>query len=131
MVKILQLQGTDAELYTLVAPLVMNPKILKYNNNYPFKTDDSFTWIIAMEDEKVRGFFPVEIKGSIMVINNYYVDEKEESTFFPVLLEAAIQKQSELGKRLQAVVMLRHIAFFEAAGFKTIKQWKVYQKMEK
>ena len=36
MVQIIQLQGTDKRLYELVAPLVMNPEILKQNYNYPF-----------------------------------------------------------------------------------------------
>ena len=33
MVQIIQLQGTDKRLYELVAPLVMNPEILKQNYN--------------------------------------------------------------------------------------------------
>ena len=37
MMQILKLQGTDRQLYRLVGPLVMNPKVLKSNNNYPFK----------------------------------------------------------------------------------------------
>ena len=36
MVQIIQLQGTDKRLYELVAPLVMNPEILKQNYNYRF-----------------------------------------------------------------------------------------------
>ena len=42
--KIMTLQGTDKLLYELVAPLVMNPAILRQNNNYPFKTSRSHVW---------------------------------------------------------------------------------------
>ena len=35
---IVKLQGTDRKLYEFVCPLVMNPAILRQNNNYPFKT---------------------------------------------------------------------------------------------
>lgn len=35
---ILKLQGLDGRLFDLVAPLVMNPAVLRQNNNYPFKT---------------------------------------------------------------------------------------------
>ena len=35
--KIRQIEDNDPELYSLIAPLVMNPKVLKSNNNYPFK----------------------------------------------------------------------------------------------
>ena len=34
----MRLNGVDARLYPLVGPLVMNPAILRQNNNYPFKT---------------------------------------------------------------------------------------------
>ena len=33
---ILKLQGLDGRLFDLVAPLVMNPAVLRQNNNYPF-----------------------------------------------------------------------------------------------
>jgi uncharacterized membrane protein len=48
--KIMTLQGTDKLLYELVAPLVMNPAILRQNNNYPFKTSRSHVWYIAFHE---------------------------------------------------------------------------------
>lgn len=33
MIKLLKLQGTDKQLYQLVAPLVMDPEVLRKNNN--------------------------------------------------------------------------------------------------
>ena len=70
MAKIIQLGGTDPQLYALVAPLVMNPDVLKYNNRYPFKTSDSFTWFVAVKDGQIAGFIPVEEKGKSMTMNN-------------------------------------------------------------
>mgnify|MGYP007079103828 FL=1 len=51
--KIMTLQGTDKLLYELVAPLVMNPAILRQNNNYPFKTSRSHVWYIAFHETAV------------------------------------------------------------------------------
>ena len=45
MMQILKLQGTDRQLYRLVGPLVMNPKVLQYNNGYPFKTGEHYVWL--------------------------------------------------------------------------------------
>ena len=53
--KIMTLQGTDKLLYELVAPLVMNPAILRQNNNYPFKTSRSHVWYIAFHETAVVG----------------------------------------------------------------------------
>ena len=64
--KIMTLQGTDKLLYELVAPLVMNPAILRQNNNYPFKTSRSHVWYIAFHETAVVGFMPVK-KGHISV----------------------------------------------------------------
>ena len=70
-----KLGGTTERLYRLVAPLVMKPCILRENNNYPFKTSMHHIWFIAIEEERVVGFMPVEIKDKYAVINNYYIDK--------------------------------------------------------
>jgi hypothetical protein len=48
MTQIIELQGTEKRLYQLVAPLVMNPEVLKQNYNYPFRTSESFVWFVAV-----------------------------------------------------------------------------------
>lgn len=71
MVNVVKMAGTSPDLYHCVAPLVMNPEILKYNHNYPFKTSDSFNWFVAFQQKKVVGFFPVEIRkrqSSLIII---------------------------------------------------------------
>ena len=50
---ILKLQGLDGRLFDLVAPLVMNPAVLRQNNNYPFKTTRNHVWYIAMDEQRV------------------------------------------------------------------------------
>ena len=47
-IEILKIQGQDKILYQLVAPLIMNPDVLRYNNGYPFKTSENFQWYIAV-----------------------------------------------------------------------------------
>lgn len=46
MMQILKLQGTDRQLCRLVGPLVMNPKVLQYNNGYPFKPENTMYGIL-------------------------------------------------------------------------------------
>lgn len=58
--KIRQIEDNDPELYSLIAPLVMNPKVLKSNNNYPFKNFSGTVWYIAMEDSDISGFMPLK-----------------------------------------------------------------------
>ena len=43
----MRLNGVDARLYPLVGPLVMNPAILRQNNNYPFKTSNRYLWSVS------------------------------------------------------------------------------------
>ena len=57
---IIKLQGTDKKLYELIAPLVLNPAVLRQNNNYPFKTGPKYTWYIAIEKEQILGFIPIK-----------------------------------------------------------------------
>ena len=77
MIQIMKLNGTDKQLYKLVAPLVMDPEVLKMNNNYPFKTTDKFVWFVAVSGKKVVGFIPIEQRGNVAIINNYYIDKDQ------------------------------------------------------
>ncbi len=62
MIQIMKLNGTDKQLYKLVAPLVMDPEVLKMNNNYPFKTTDKFVWFVAVSGKKSGWFYPDRTK---------------------------------------------------------------------
>ena len=67
-----KLHGTDPRLYQLVAPLVMSIPVLRYNNNYPFKTSVHHKWLVATEKGVVKGFMPIDIKSTGACIDNYY-----------------------------------------------------------
>ena len=127
MIQIIQLQGTDKRLYELVAPLVMNPDILKQNYNYPFRTSEDFVWFVAVDKKKVIGFIPVEEKKKECIINNYYIEGNNESTL-KLLLEKVI---SETSKELISVTFMEHCSLFKELGFSEEKVWTRYVKMKK
>ena len=121
MVQIIQLQGTDKRLYELVAPLVMNPEILKQNYNYPFRTSEDFVWFVAVDKKKVIGFIPVEEKKKEYVINNYYIESNNEDTL-KLLLEKVIS-ETNTSKELTSVTFMEHSSLFKDLGFSEEKIW--------
>ncbi len=129
MVQIIQLQGTDKRLYELVAPLVMNPEILKQNYNYPFRTSEDFVWFVAVDKKKVIGFIPVEEKKKEYVINNYYIESDNEDTL-KLLLEKVIS-ETNTSKELTSVTFMEHSSLFKDLGFSEEKIWTRYVKMKK
>lgn len=129
MVQIMQLQGTDKRLYELVAPLVMNPEILKQNYNYPFRTSEDFVWFVAVDKKKVIGFIPVEEKKKEYVINNYYIESNNEDTL-KLLLEKVIS-ETNTSKELTSVTFMEHSSLFKDLGFSEEKIWTRYVKMKK
>lgn len=129
MVQIIQLQGTDKRLYELVAPLVMNPEILKQNYNYPFRTSEDFVWFVAVDKKKVIGFIPVEEKKKEYVINNYYIESNNEDTL-KLLLEKVIS-ETNTSKELTSVTFMEHCSLFKDLGFSEEKIWTRYVKMKK
>ena len=129
MVQIIQLQGTDKRLYELVAPLVMNPEILKQNYNYPFRTSEDFVWCVAVDKKKVIGFIPVEEKKKEYVINNYYIESNNEDTL-KLLLEKVIS-ETNTSKELTSVTFMEHSSLFKDLGFSEEKIWTRYVKMKK
>jgi len=129
MVQIIQLQGTDKRLYELVAPLVMNPEILKQNYNYPFRTSEDFVWFVAVDKKKGIGFIPVEEKKKEYVINNYYIESNNEDTL-KLLLEKVIS-ETNTSKELTSVTFMEHSSLFKDLGFSEEKIWTRYVKMKK
>ena len=57
MIQVIQLKGKDKHLYQLLAPLVMDPDVIRANNNYPFKTNEDFVWYIAIDNREVVGLW--------------------------------------------------------------------------
>lgn len=127
MVETVQLSGTDKQLYQLVAPLVMDPKVLKQNYNFPFRTTESFTWFIALENEQVLGFIPVENKKNNAVINNYYIQNRD-STVLELLLNEIIENIGH-SREVIAVAFLMDKELFQKWGFMEEKQWTRYARM--
>lgn len=129
MIEIIQLHGTDRKLYTLVAPLVMNPEVLKQNYNYPFRTSEQFEWFIAVEKRHVAGFVPVECRRKEAVINNYYIKGKEADTL-RLLLEKVVETLGEENV-LAAVAFREDKSVFADLGFVEEKAWTRYVRMKK
>lgn len=129
MIQIIQLQGTDSKLFKLVAPLVMDPNVLRKNNNYPFKTAKNYVWFVAIANKRVIGFIPVELRGNSAIINNYYVDEEQEEAL-PLLISSAVLG-IDAERKLSSVTLTEDRSVFEKQGFKVEKEWKRYVKMNK
>lgn len=130
MAVVVKMSGTSPELYSCIAPLVMNPEIIKYNHNYPFKTSESFVWFVAFSANQVVGFFPVEERGKSLIINNYYVSKDDEGVFLS-LLKSVANELLEGEKVLEAVVQKPHESYFRAQGFEVERAWSLYLKMRK
>ena len=113
--EILRCEGTDKRLYDLVAPLVMNPAVLRQNNNYPFKTSRKYIWFIAMESGDVVGFMPVKTGEGRPRIDNYYIRGDRADTLDQLL--KSITSNRELNGPLVAVVHKRHVSAFQRNGF--------------
>ncbi len=124
---ILKLQGLDSHLFDLVAPLVMNPAVLRQNNNYPFKTTRNHVWYIAVDEERVLGFMPVKMTLTNNCIDNYYVSG-DDSSVIEGLLDRIIHDFASDGS-LVAVVQERHVEDFSSKSFIPYVEWKRYVKM--
>lgn len=123
------MHGTEKELYRLVAPLVMNPVVLKQNYNFPFRTSEDFEWLLALNDEmQVVGFLPIEKKRSGYVINNYYIKGKDADVLLTLLSHII---HAFAGKPLIAIVFKEDVEIFRSKEFVEEKSWTRYVRMRK
>ena len=114
---IIKLQGTDKKLYELIAPLVLNPAVLRQNNNYPFKTGPKYTWYIPIKQTSV----------SSLMINNYYIKGDNLTILDKLLSEILANINSDI--ELWATVHKRHVQSYKLKDFRTHIEWKNYERM--
>ncbi|MBS5627185.1 hypothetical protein [Butyricimonas virosa] len=124
---ILKLGGLDCRLFELVAPLVMNPAVLRQNNNYPFKTTRKYVWYVAEDGGRVLGFMPVKMAETNYRVDNYYISG-DDSSVMERLLDGVIRDFS-FGLPLVAIVHERHVEGFSRKNFISCVEWKRYVKM--
>lgn len=133
MIQVIQLQGKDKQLYRFLAPMVMDPVVIRANNNYPFKTGENFVWYITIEDKEVIGFVPIEQKsGKRALLNNYYIkaDGEKREAILTLLLDTIIAEYSSEGWRLSSVTLVQDKEIFEKHQFVSLdKKWTRYVKM--
>lgn len=133
MIQVIQLKGKDKQLYRLLAPMVMDPEVIRANNNYPFKTSETHVWFIAMKEKKVIGFVPVEQKNRGKAeINNYYVnaEDAEREEILSLLLSAVIAEFGPDNWLLGSVTLIQDKEIFEKFEFTSQdKKWTRYVKM--
>lgn len=125
MRKILKLYGTDPKVYELLAPLIMNPRIIKQNNGYPFKTTKEHTWLVTIENGAAIAFMPIENRDSHHRIDNYYIPTSEkEKELFGELLQR-IQNEFKQGS-LIAMARIEDMSYFEQFGYEVVRVLKRY-----
>lgn len=132
--EVIKLEGEDQRLYSLIAHLVMDKKVLAYNLNYPFRTSPDYYWFIATNKGDTLGFIPVELKekpqeGNVgkAVINNYYVADDDSNVFSILLKETVWALLPDF--ELDSIVQKQHIPFFEQNHFSIVVYWTRYVKM--
>ena len=126
--EIINLGGTEKRLYELVAPLVMNPAIIRRNNNYPFKTSSKYIWYIAIDNDEVIGFIPLKPILNGYCIDNYYIKGDEKEIIETLLNNIITNLCSSFA--LTALVHKCHVKDFIENGFITFLELKNYNKME-
>lgn len=126
--EIKRIKYDDPELYGLLAPLVMNPGVLKSNNNYPFKNFPGTVWYVAMEDGDVFGFMPLRKNNTGFYIDNYYISD-DDPDMIDGLLDS-ITEDIPVNSILTGLVHKRHVNDFRRNHFSTIKELTNYDMMQ-
>ena len=111
--QILQLPGTDKALYELVAPLVMDPKVIRWNNNFPFRTSPRFEWFVAVDEGQVLGFVTDRKADTLEQLIRYAIGHLEEG---PTLAAVSFKEDREL---------------FASLGFEDENVWTRYVRMRR
>ena len=126
------LEGVSPELYLAVGRLVLSPRFLRENNNYPYKSSRMFIWHVLYSEGKVVAFMPVEKKlDSGYKIDNYYAtSDRERGNQLLKLLKSVVREMGDKTSPLRATVQKRDAGIFKYMNFITIRETKLYVMME-
>ena len=106
----------------------MRRSVLRLNNNYPFWTS-VHTLVRCRGRESVLGFVPVEVRDNgVVKINNYYVSGDDNRLLSRLIQEIVNDYRGDY--TIQSVTHTRHIPVFLSEKFQTVKEWKLYVKMQ-
>ncbi|MDR2683568.1 MAG: hypothetical protein LBB64_06850 [Dysgonamonadaceae bacterium] len=130
--KIELVQGTEKRLYDLVAPLVLNPAIIRQNGGVAFKTTRKHIWVVAVEEEdKCTGFLPVQINDHVGKVNNYYIKDREKEIFL-ALLEKTLEFAKELNlKAVDIITQIEDYDIVRQQGFTPETEFVKYTRFRK
>jgi hypothetical protein len=126
------LQGTAKRLYDLVAPLVLNPAVIRQNGGVAFKTSPKHVWLVSVLDNgRCAGFLPIQINNRVGKINNYYIKDRDEQ-----LLSSLLGQVIEFAKQqnLKAIDIIAQIEDYKAVqqqGFAVETQFVRYTRFRK
>ena len=125
--KVISLHGTDDRLYQLVARLVMDPDVLRQNNNYPFKTTSEYVWHLCVGDDGgVVGFLPVKATDRGFYIDNYYVGSDEQAVLDLLIGHVLLQTT----RPVTILAHKRHSQTLKEHGFITSTVFAQYNRMQ-
>ncbi len=124
VMKIIILNGVEERLYTLVAPLVMSPSVLRQNRGAAFKTSFKHTWVVAVEENgECIGFLPCLPKKGVVEINNYHVNNRDKEVF-KIMLNAALNNFK--GSPIEVITQRIDESALKECGFKPVLEWVNY-----
>ncbi len=124
--EVIVLQGTENRLYELVARLVMDPDVLRQNNNYPFKTTPKYTWHVCIENDEVIGFMPVKPTSGGIYLDNYYIRDNN-----PDILSRLIDNILSVSDQTVTILCRKkHTELLRQRGFVTCTIFAQYNKMQ-
>lgn len=129
MIKTFKIEGLSPILYSTIGPLIMNPVVLRENNNYPFKTGKKHLWYIIKTDDCVTAFMPIEaISINVYKIDNYYATATEgRAKQIKMILQEILSDHPN--KIFIATVQKRDENIFISLGFQVDLEWKKYVKL--
>jgi hypothetical protein len=130
--KIETLEGTEKRLYELLAPLVMNPAVLRQNDNVAFKTSEDHVYFVAIdENDDCIGFIPVQEKGRRGKINNYYIRNRDADVMSMLIHSAEKHFKKEQFDSLSIIAQKQDYKTVEKLKFSVEKPFVKYTKFTK
>ncbi len=133
MRKIKKYDGESPEMYSVIAPLVMNHEVAKYLNRIAVTTSPEHKWYVLSDNSDVCAFAASISSNTGLTIRYIYVNDNcAKVQSLEELIKAVMDdfKESE-HDTATAIVKTDDIKYWKRFGFEIVNEGKAYTDMQK
>ena len=114
---IIRIDGCSPDVYSIIAPLAMDPAVIRKRRNLPIVTKENYTWHVLKKGKKVKAFVGEERLANYTKLQAFVVLDANDEELQTFLEEVVTRFEKSPSPMLTASVLNEYAVLFGKAKF--------------